>query len=465
MGLPSLVMASTSTDRIVRLRFDAPSYIDQVRLSNFADFHIASTQSYGGEAIIWDICSSRPSCTSGVYKVYVEFLKTGEVIKSLSDTVVYQAVAPVVVPPVVPAEPVVEPVIQPDPEPVVPEPIPDIPIELPTELPAAVPSQDFSFSITPAMHDAGRTIEIVGIGTTIATSALSLFGNAMSWSEFFVMLPMRLWNLLLILWGIRKKNKPWGMVYDSQTKQPLDPAYVTLLDVQGNEVATSITDIAGRYGFLVAPGRYHIRAGKTHYTFPSTRLTGKTNDVLYQDLYFGEEVIVSEDQVITKNIPMDSEFADWNQEEKKRMKVGYVSGVHKVFAVLSNLVMYTGLLVTIIFTVIKPSTTNFIFLGIYIVLFIARAAGFRPHSYGTIRRKDTKEGLSSAIVRIASAKLGREIGHAVADPRGHYYTLLPKGEYQVNIEEKKAEEVYEKVYTTPAPIITKKGILNKSFEV
>ena len=151
-------------------------------------------------------------------------------------------------------------------------------------------------------------------GGLVASSAL--FANPVSITEI-VLLPFRLWVALLSFLGIRKKYRPWGVVYDSITKQPLDPAYVMLTDLDGNEVSTSITDIDGRYGFLMAPGSYRMVANKTNYEFPSKRLAGQIADELYGNLYFGSDINVDEQNaVIAKNIPMDPVNFDWNEYAK-----------------------------------------------------------------------------------------------------------------------------------------------------
>src|SRR3989344_7915412 len=61
---------------------------------------------------------------------------------------------------------------------------------------------------------------------------------------FFLLLPV----------SLRKKEKPWGVVYDSVTKLPIDPALVTLTthdprlpDIQ----ETRVSDINGRFSFFV----------------------------------------------------------------------------------------------------------------------------------------------------------------------------------------------------------------------
>ena len=88
-------------------------------------------------------------------------------------------------------------------------------------------------------------------------------------------------NILGLLFGLfRRKKNPWGIVYDSQTKQPLDPVILTLTDPSG-KIYQTISDIYGRYEFIVDPGEYTLSAIKTNYTFPSKILMGKKEDGIY----------------------------------------------------------------------------------------------------------------------------------------------------------------------------------------
>ena len=139
------------------------------------------------------------------------------------------------------------------------------------------PSVDISSKVVSTAGIAGGSTVVV---TTFATGFSTL-------SEFMLTF-LRIWSIILSSLGLRKNRRQWGTVYDSVTKQPLDPAYVILEDKKGNEVATSITDLDGRFGFLVPSGKYRLVAKKTNYTFPSSKLFNKNNDELYNNLYFGE---------------------------------------------------------------------------------------------------------------------------------------------------------------------------------
>src|SRR4029079_8789506 len=99
-----------------------------------------------------------------------------------------------------------------------------------------------------------------------------------------------------------------------------DPVIVTLVDAfSGRQVDQAISDLAGRFGFLANPGRYIIKAEKTHYLFPSKNIPGFT-DGIFENLYHGEIIEIRPGvDVASPNIPMDPLAFDWNQQDKQRM--------------------------------------------------------------------------------------------------------------------------------------------------
>ena len=117
-----------------------------------------------------------------------------------------------------------------------------------------------------------KIITFVAIAGNIAT-ALTVLPNIKE--IIYTLNQIKHVNILGLLFGLfRKKKNPWGVVYDAQTKQPLDPVILTLTDASG-KIYQSISDIYGRYEFIVDPGEYTLSAVKTNYIFPSKLLTGK----------------------------------------------------------------------------------------------------------------------------------------------------------------------------------------------
>jgi len=311
-----------------------------------------------------------------------------------------------------------------------------------------------------------KIITGLGIISGLALGIISsLFLNPLSFSELFL-IPLRLWGLLMTALGFRKRNKPWGTVYDSITKQPLDPAYVILQDMQGNEVATSITDLDGRYGFLVPAGTYRLVANKTNYEFPSKKLVGKTVDEIYPDLYFGDIVEVTSDgAVIAKNIPMDPLKFDWNEFEKNQQHLmKFYSRRNIILARVSDAFFYFGFVLTIIAVLASPKTYNIITMAVYLTLFIFKRTILRPRPFGTIKEKDTGNPLSFALLHVYTNDMSREVIHRVADKTGKFYCLIPNGTYSIKIEKKNPDESYSEVYSTK-DIEVQEGFINIKFKV
>lgn len=270
----------------------------------------------------------------------------------------------------------------------------------------------------------------------------------------------RFGNLILALFLRRKKTR--GVVFDSRTKQPLDPAYVSVVDaVTGQEVFTAITDMEGRFGLVLSPGSYRIIANKTHYQFPSVQLAGKMNDEVYDRLYFGDTFTVTDEQVTTMNIPMDATDTDWNQEEKKRMNLmRYFLENPRAVRVL-EILFVIGFILSIVAIYYYPAWWNFLLASLYVVVALIQSA------YGSAHPgKITYQGspLAFAIVRVFNANLNREVAHKVTSELGGYFILVPKADYYVTIEQKNTDGTYTKIFTSPV-LTAHHGVINKSFDI
>ena len=318
----------------------------------------------------------------------------------------------------------------------------------------------------PVGNATSKIIETTGVATGMYFGVVSLaFAGQVALMDL-LLLPLRLWNLLLAFLGLRKKRQPWGTVYDSVTKQPLDPAYVVLQDLNGKEITTSITDLEGRYGFLVPAGQYRIVANKTHYEFPSKRLAGKHSDELYNDLYFNEIIEVKNDgEVITRNIPMDPTGFDWNEFAKRDRNLIHFNRKRSIWINrLSEFFFFFGFLIAIVSTIVSPIVYNIIILGVYVLLLIMRETILKPRTYGFIEEKENKSPLPFAVVRIFFEGTSHEVSRKIADAEGKYYCLIPNGRYYTKIERKNTDETYSVAHISD-PIDVKRGYINKKFEI
>jgi hypothetical protein len=310
-------------------------------------------------------------------------------------------------------------------------------------------------------------LKITTIITAFLAGAVSISGllflNPITGSEL-ILIPFRLWSLFLTALGLKKKAKPWGTVYDSVTKQPLDPVYVSLINLEGEEIASSITDIDGRYGFYAESGVYKVVPRKTNYIFPSSALANKFQDEFYQDLYFGDYINVAEGQIITNNIPMDPINFDWNEFAKnKKQLFKFYSKRELLIARISNTLFGIGFSISALALILFPERYNIIIFILYILIFILKRTKFKLRAKGRVVDSDGTP-LSYALIRVFSVNTNVEMIHRVIDKMGRYYILLPNGRYYAKIEKKNTDGSYSVVHTSEPFEITH-GTLNKVFNI
>ncbi len=308
-----------------------------------------------------------------------------------------------------------------------------------------------------------KTLVILGATSTIALNLVRLvFTNPLGITD----LAMRAWSMFLYGFGIKKRHKPWGVVFDSQTKQPLDPVYLKLVDIEKKTLATCFTDIDGRYGFLVEPGHYHIIAEKTHYVFPSSKLNSRDRDEVYTDLYYGNYIEIKEfGEVISKNIPMDRVGFDWNEYAKlEQHRLRWYKRSDKAVGQIVDIFFLVGFIVsgiTLLGSQIKDY--NVIIFALYGILFAFNHTEFGNNAKGKAMFK-IGAPIAYGILRVFSKQSGTEITHKIIDRLGNYFCLAPNGNYNISIEQKNADGSYTKVHSEEGIQITK-GYLKKDFKV
>jgi|GEM_PF-504123 len=309
-----------------------------------------------------------------------------------------------------------------------------------------------------------KTISTAGLVITTAVTATSLF--SVSLLELFT-IPLRLFGILLAALGLKKRIIPWGVVYDSVTKRPLDPAYIVLKNQNGQNISSAVTDIDGRYGFMAPPGNYNIFVSKTNYSFPSQKLFGKIEDELHGDLYFGQNIEVkSLGEVIIKNIPLDPLKFDWNEFSKGSKKLmKFYSKWDVVLRKIYDWFFIVGFVVAMVTFIFAPYPYNAIVAIIYLVLILLRTLGLKPRVYGYITDKNTKEPLSFAIMRVVIPETNTVVASKPADKYGRYYCLVPPGKYYVKIEKKNIDGSYSLVYTSQVFNTSHTGIIKETFKI
>jgi hypothetical protein len=273
-------------------------------------------------------------------------------------------------------------------------------------------------------------------------------------------------NIIFSLFTFYRTKRYWGVVYDSITKYPLYPANVTLFDEAGQAIDTAVTDEEGRYNFTVGPGKYFLAAQKNEYQFPSKKLATKSYDEVYSHLYFGGEVVVEkQDDIISRNIPMDSLHFNWNEYLQQKTRVDYSREYwKKTINTIAKILFFLGFLFSIWVFMVSPNLFSFSILSLYIITGSIKILGiFQEISKGYIQDKKGF-ALSFAVIRVYSEDLKREVKHTIVGPGGHYVALVPKGHYHMTIEQKLADGTYKEIYKTK-PFKVRKGYIAKNITI
>jgi hypothetical protein len=308
-------------------------------------------------------------------------------------------------------------------------------------------------------------ISITGLIIGGALIPIITFATPFLLSDILILLSRFLGSLFGAI-GIRRKKYAWGTIYDSVTKRPLDLAYVSLIDLEsGREVSNCITDSDGRYGFPVFPGRYGIETRKTNYVSPSMNMRGRAFDEVYNNLYFGGEIIiVKEGERVIRNIPMDSLYFSWNKFIRNKMSINISIKIKDIVWTILDTVFIFGAVVSIIAAIYNPEPYNLIIVGLYALVSLLDGTVFKKPDYGVLSDENTGLPLSYAIVNIYKEGSNTPIIKKVADKYGKYYTLVPSGRYHISVDNKDDDGNYTEVFYTK-DIDIKDGIINYDIEV
>ena len=264
-------------------------------------------------------------------------------------------------------------------------------------------------NLNSALVTTATALVLIPIAINTTLNLISLFPN-------IVYLLMQFFQLI----GVRRRRQPWGVIFDSQTGQPIAFAVTRIYGKQYNRLLeTAISDSRGRYGFLTKQGIFFLTIQKAGYKFPSRLKTSP----YYEDLYLGGDFQTSE-KTVSFNIPMDPEvilrkFSAW---------VALVK-VNRLFSKIRLPIIVAGSVIALfsfIATLDKLYLLSLFFYFLLTLLELLRSKKIR--NYGLIQ-DPFGQSLETAIIRIYDQKTGRLISTDVTDAEGRYHFLISPGNY------------------------------------
>jgi 5-hydroxyisourate hydrolase-like protein (transthyretin family) len=288
-----------------------------------------------------------------------------------------------------------------------------------------------------------------------------------SYFQIFLLFLVRWLNRFFVVLSLRKSRKFWGFVYDSVTKQPLDPVIVKLVYAQSGEPAqTCVTDLSGRYGFLAQPGKFKIFAKKSNYLFPSRRIQGGS-DGIFTDIYKGEFFeLYNESEVVGPNIPMDPIKEDWNQVAKAKILKTYPF-LKLFFRRIAQVFFWFGFVWAFVFVLndffisyqIKFSGWPQYMLAAYLALFLLNSAIPEFRLWGRVIDLKTGKPVTEAQLELSNPEIQTVIlAKAKSQDDGRFLLRANPGKYTLRIS--------LKGLTSTIPVkVHGEGVVNLNFRI
>lgn len=305
-------------------------------------------------------------------------------------------------------------------------------------------------------NSATKIIGKVAIVVPVTISAIVLFSGLLAGMPFLNYLFYLLVVAAQIL-GIKKTPKPWGTVYDSETKRPIPFARVEILNEQNRKLQTAVTDQNGRYGFLLpeglSKGLVSLQAFRTKYDFPSKVIPTPIDQSLYPNIYKGGQ-INAVNNLANFDIPMDPR----SQSPTRNFYFGIVSvNLNNAITRFADVLFVAGGIFSVTNAIVRPNGTNFLILAVVAFTFLVRQSGFKLKPFGLTKNKETNQVLPFGFVSLYN-QAGERVGFTVSDDMGRYFLLSPKGKYTL--------KAFTPAHILPArakeiPIFTNKGWISK----
>ncbi len=255
-------------------------------------------------------------------------------------------------------------------------------------------------------------------------------------------------DFVLGLFGLKRKRNHLGVLFDSQTGEPLKLGYVTLHDARtGERVSVSVSDTGGAYGFFAKPGVYVMRVIKSGYAFPASGHGLELSFAgLYDHLYQGEMIEVHNSaEVVTRNIAMD------RTSSYKAPATAYIhKWVQQFFVAFVATLFVMGFVSTIHNVFIERTMSSIIFLTLYLVVILIQFRHIRE--WGRVYSKQSSKLLSGLLVELNTVgSNSKVIDRAVSDIEGRFLLHSSWGTYILKI--------YE--FGRPEPVAVKKVLVKK----
>lgn len=209
---------------------------------------------------------------------------------------------------------------------------------------------------------------------------------------------------------LRKKPTPWGVVYDSETSEPIPFVAVRIYRMENGEkifVKEDISSTSGKYGFSAEPGKYLLETNHSDYkTFTKQVEIGQANSMIAEDLSLVRSTssIAKIKQAIGQNLSR-----------------------------INLIIFIVGLILSVVAILFAFSPLNLIIGMIYLANTALLFSLQKKFESGYIFDSTSNKKVKGAFVRVLDAETKDQLDVQISDENGKYGFKLDPGDYLLNV--------------------------------
>lgn len=208
----------------------------------------------------------------------------------------------------------------------------------------------------------------------------------------------------------RQKN-PWGIVYDAVTVKPIAFATVRVLK-SGVFFTQKVTDLEGRYGFVIGDGNYELEVNHSGY-----------EQFKVQTEVRGNNIGINRDIALKPLIGRKFNLKSYIKQK--------INDAREFFPKLSIYLYVFGFIFSVLALLISPVLYNYIIICLYIIEGIVYLIWGVKRNWGRVYNSKNKMGISGAFVRLFDAKENKLIDNQITNEKGGYIFITKPGLYNI----------------------------------
>ncbi len=239
----------------------------------------------------------------------------------------------------------------------------------------------------------------------------------------FLVLSLRLTFPMYI--AFRKRKSGFGTIFNSVTEKPEALATISLKNVHGLVVRTTVSDAEGRYRLIAPRGEYTIEVSKQGFVFPSRYVTKEKNPSVYDNILSAKRINVKDFGAMTKNIPIDPGI---------ERGLGFFSLRFHLNKNEMNILLLLSLAVSVtILYILWQSILIWMVFVAYAAILAGRFVNFKPPQppFGTIRDESNKRPIEKVVVRIFETRFNKLLETQITSAKGRYAFIVQRGSYRI----------------------------------